>query len=156
MRFAMESRQSWPGEAISETIAEGDFPNKQYSVLAAAYDARNVTVSIGISYGIILNIPAATARHSDRWLHRLPDHRETITKLEGGVMLRLARQSWARGVVTWRWHNVAHQEGRSIPPFHDGRLHLIPSPATSARAARPTRNTTPHGDDPHSHCSRQR
>ncbi len=119
------------GEALGKTIAEGDFPNKQYSVLAAAYRLRvPVTVHIGVGYDIIHEHPncdgAALGQTSYTDFLILA---ETIARLEGGVMLNfgsavMGPEVYLKALAMAR--NVAHQEGRSIRHFTTAVFDLIP------------------------------
>lgn len=119
------------GEALGKHIAENDFPSKQHSVLAAAHRLRvPVTVHIGIGYDIIHEHPncdGATlgqASYTDFLILA-----ETITKLEGGVMLNfgsavMGPEVYLKALAMAR--NVAHQEGRSIRNFTTAVFDLIP------------------------------
>ena len=127
------------GEILGKTIAEGDFPHKQFSVLAAAYRLRvPVTVHIGIGYDIIHEHPncdgAALGQTSYTDFLVLT---ETITKLEGGVMLNfgsavMGPEVYLKALAMAR--NVAHQvgvgegegEGRTIRRFTTAVFDLIP------------------------------
>jgi hypothetical protein len=119
------------GEALGKTIAEGDFPHKQHSVLAAAYRLKvPVTVHIGIGYDIIHEHPncdgAALGQASYTDFLILA---ETVTKLEGGVMLNfgsavMGPEVYLKALAMAR--NVAHQEGRTIRRFTTAVFDLIP------------------------------
>lgn len=119
------------GEALGKFIAEGDFPNKRLSVLAAAYRLRvPVTVHIGIGYDIIHEHPncdgAALGQASYTDFLILA---ETINRLEGGVMLNfgsavMGPEVYLKALAMAR--NVAHQEGRSIRQFTTAVFDLIP------------------------------
>lgn len=119
------------GEALGKHIAEGDFPHKQLSVLAAAYRLRvPVTVHIGIGYDIIHEHPncdgAALGQASYTDFLILT---ETISKLEGGVMLNfgsavMGPEVYLKALAMAR--NVAHQDGRTIRNFTTAVFDLIP------------------------------
>ena len=119
------------GEAVGKAIHEGPFPHKEVSVLAAAYRLRvPVTVHVGIGYDIIHEHPncdgAALGRasYTDFLVFA-----ETITKLEGGVVLNfgsavMGPEVYLKALAMAR--NVAHQEGRTISKFTTGVFDLIP------------------------------
>jgi hypothetical protein len=119
------------GETLGKFIAEGDFPHKQHSVLAAAYRLRvPVTVHIGIGYDIIHEHPncdgAALGQASYTDFLILA---ETVAKLEGGVMLNfgsavMGPEVYLKALAMAR--NVAHQEGRTIRRFTTAVFDLIP------------------------------
>src|SRR5688500_185748 len=77
------------GEAVGRAIAEGDFPHRGISVLAAAYRRRiPVTVHVGIGYDIIHEHPTADgaalgqASYTDFLVFA-----EHVRRLDGGVVL---------------------------------------------------------------------
>jgi hypothetical protein len=119
------------GEAIGRMIAEGDFPHKDISVLAAGYRLRvPVTVHIGIGYDIIHEHPncdgaaLGAASYTDFLVFA-----HTVSQLEGGVMMAfgsavMAPEVYLKALSMAR--NVAHQEGREIRHFTTAVFDLIP------------------------------
>lgn len=119
------------GEAIGRAILQGDFPNKEVSILAAATRLQiPVTVHVGIGYDIIHEHPncdgAALGATSYRDFLTLA---QTITRLEGGVALNfgsavMGPEVYLKALAMAR--NVAHQEGRGIRQFTTAVFDLIP------------------------------
>jgi hypothetical protein len=119
------------GESIGRAIAEGFFPHKHASVLAAAYRLKvPVTVHIGIGYDIIHEHPNADggvlgrASYTDFLIFA-----EHITNLEGGVVLNfgtavMGPEVYLKALAMAR--NVAHQQGRRIAKFTTAVFDLIP------------------------------
>jgi len=119
------------GEAIGRMIAEGDFPHKDISVLAAGYRLRvPVTVHIGIGYDIIHEHPncdgaaLGAASYTDFLVFA-----HTVSQLEAGVMMAfgsavMAPEVYLKALSMAR--NVAHQEGREIRHFTTAVFDLIP------------------------------
>ncbi len=110
------------GEAVGKAIAEGDYPYKEVSILAAGYRLRvPVTVHVGIGYDIIHEHPncdgAALGAASYRDFLILA---ETVSHLQGGVLLNfgtavMGPEVYLKALAMAR--NVAHQEGRKINRF---------------------------------------
>ena len=137
------------GEALGRAILDGPFPHKDVSVLAAGVRLGvPVTVHVGIGYDIIHEHPncdgAALGQTS---YHDFLIFTETVTKLEGGVLLNfgsavMGPEVYLKALSMAR--NVAHQEGRVIRHFTTARLR--PDPARRrhprSRRRRPTRATT--------------
>jgi hypothetical protein len=119
------------GEAIGREIAQGDYPHKQTSVLAAAYRLGvPVTVHVGIGYDILHEHPncdpAALGTASYRDFLTLC---HTVNRLEGGVFLCfgsavMGPEVYLKALAMAR--NVAHQEGREIRRFTTAAFDLIP------------------------------
>jgi hypothetical protein len=119
------------GEAVGRAIAEGDFPHKDVSVLAAAYRRGvPVTVHIGIGYDIIHEHPSADgsalgqASYTDFLIFA-----EHIRKLEGGIVLNfgtavMGPEVYLKALAMAR--NVAHQHGGRIAKFTTAVFDLIP------------------------------
>jgi hypothetical protein len=119
------------GEAVGKAIAEGPFPHKTISLLAAAYRLRvPVTVHVGIGHDIIHEHPncdgaaLGQASYADFLVFA-----QTCTRLEGGVMLNfgsavMGPEVYLKALTMAR--NVAHQEGRRIARFTTGVFDLIP------------------------------
>jgi hypothetical protein len=119
------------GEATGKAIADGPFPHKEISVLAAAYRLRvPVTVHIGIGYDIIHEHPncdgaaLGMASYTDFLVFA-----HTCTRLEGGVMLNfgsavMGPEVYLKALTMAR--NVAHQDGKKIAHFTTAVFDLIP------------------------------
>ena len=119
------------GESIGRAIAEGFFPHKHASVLAAAYRLRiPVTVHIGIGYDIIHEHPNADggvlgrASYTDFLVFA-----EHVKKLEGGIVLNfgtavMGPEVYLKALAMAR--NVAHQKGERIAKFTTAVFDLIP------------------------------
>jgi hypothetical protein len=119
------------GESIGRAIAEGFFPHKHASVLAAAYRLKvPVTVHIGIGYDIIHEHPNADggvlgrASYTDFLVFA-----EHIKKLEGGIVLNfgtavMGPEVYLKALAMAR--NVAHQKGEKIAKFTTAVFDLIP------------------------------
>jgi hypothetical protein len=119
------------GESLGRTIAEGFFPHKHASVLAAAYRLKiPVTVHIGIGYDIIHEHPNADggvlgrASYTDFLIFA-----EHVKKLEGGFVLNfgsavMGPEVYLKALAMAR--NVAHQKGERIAKFTTAAFDLIP------------------------------
>ncbi len=119
------------GEALGRTILEGDFPHKDVSVLAAGVRLGvPVTVHIGIGHDIIHEHPNCDGAALGRTSYRdFLVYTETVTKLEGGVMLNfgsavMGPEVYLKALSMAR--NVARQEGRTIKQFTTGVFDLVP------------------------------
>jgi hypothetical protein len=118
------------GESIGRAVAEGFFPYKHASVLAAAYRLKiPVTVHIGIGYDIIHEHPNADggvlgrASYTDFLVFA-----EHVRNLEGGVVLNfgtavMGPEVYLKALAMAR--NVAHQTGGSIARFTTAAFDLI-------------------------------
>lgn len=119
------------GEALGRAILEGDFPNKQVSILAQALQLGvPVTVHVGVGYDIIHEHP-----NCDGAALGLTSYRDFlifthgVTGLEGGVLLSLGSavmgpEVYLKALAMAR--NVAHQENRVIKRFTTGVFDLLP------------------------------
>lgn len=119
------------GESIGRAIADGFFPHKHASVLAAAYRLRiPVTVHIGIGYDIIHEHPNADggvlgrASYTDFLVFA-----EHVRKLEGGIVLNfgtavMGPEVYLKALAMAR--NVAHQRGEKIARFTTAAFDLVP------------------------------
>jgi hypothetical protein len=118
------------GESIGRAILEGDFPNKNTSVLAAGVRLGvPVTVHVGIGYDIVHEHP-----NCDAAAYGVASYRDflsvcdTVSKLEGGVFLCfgsavMGPEVYLKALSMAR--NVAHQEGRKIANFTTAAFDLI-------------------------------
>lgn len=121
------------GEAVGKAIAEGEFPHKEISLLAAGYRLQiPVTIHVGIGYDILHEHPncdgAATGATSYRDFLRFA---RIVEHLEGGVVLNfgsavMAPEVFLKALSMAR--NVAQQDGRVIQHFTTvvGDLHALP------------------------------
>lgn len=119
------------GECIGRAILDGEFPNREISVLAHAVRLGvPVTVHIGIGYDIIHEHPncdgaaLGAASYRDFLIFA-----QTVTKLEGGVALNfgsavMGPEVYLKALAMAR--NVAHQSERSISKFTTAVFDLIP------------------------------
>ncbi len=119
------------GESIGRAIAEGFFPYKHASVLAAAYRLKiPVTVHIGIGYDIIHEHPNADggvlgrASYTDFLIFA-----EQIRNLEGGIVLNfgtavMGPEVYLKALAMAR--NLAHQQNERIAHFTTAVFDLIP------------------------------
>ncbi len=119
------------GESIGRAIAEGFFPYKHASVLAAAYRLRiPVTVHIGIGYDIIHEHPNADggvlgrASYTDFLVFA-----EHVRNLEGGIVLNfgtavMGPEIYLKALAMAR--NVAHQRNERIARFTTAAFDLVP------------------------------
>ncbi|HZW04651.1 MAG TPA: hypothetical protein VFF68_12035, partial [Anaerolineaceae bacterium] len=110
------------GEALGRTIAEGDFPYKDTSLLAAGYRLRvPITIHICIGQDIIHEHPnvdgaaLGASSYTDFLVFA-----ETIRHLEGGVLLNIGTavmgpEVYLKALSMAR--NVARQEGQTITHF---------------------------------------
>jgi hypothetical protein len=118
------------GEALGRAILDGPFPHKAISILAAGVRLGvPVTVHVGIGYDIIHEHPncdgaaLGQASYQDFLIFT-----ETVTKLEGGVMLNfgsavMGPEVYLKALSMAR--NVARQEGRAINQFTTAVFDLI-------------------------------
>ncbi|MBP8951935.1 MAG: hypothetical protein KBI47_06060 [Armatimonadetes bacterium] len=118
------------GESVGRMIVERDFPHRDVSIFAAAYELGiPVTVHVGIGSDIIHEHPnfdgALTGLSSYRDFLTVTD---TITRLEGGVMLNfgtavMGPEVYLKALSMAR--NVARQEGREIAHFTTAVFDLM-------------------------------
>jgi len=119
------------GEAVGRMISRRAFPHRDVSILAAAYEVGvPVTVHVGIGSDIIHEHPnfdgAKVGEASYRDFLTITD---TITRLEGGVMLNfgtavMGPEVYLKALSMAR--NVARQEGRCIARFTTAVFDLAP------------------------------
>jgi hypothetical protein len=110
------------GEAVGRTIAEGDFPHSEISLLANGYRLQvPVTVHVSVGQDIIHEHPNldGAALGASSFTDFLV-FTETIRHLEGGVLLSIGSavmgpEVYLKALSMAR--NVARQEGKSIAHF---------------------------------------
>jgi hypothetical protein len=128
------------GEALGREIARGDFPHKELSVVAAAWELGiPLTAHVSIGQDIVHQHPnfdgaafgAASYRDFLIYAH-------TLERLEGGVVMNfgsavMAPEVYLKALAMVR--NVAAQEGRSISRFATLVCDLHDLPADFAAEA---------------------
>lgn len=119
------------GEQVGRRILESDFPHRRLSVFAAAYEsAVPVTVHVGIGYDILHEHPncdgaaLGAASYRDFLIFA-----ETVTRLEGGVLLNfgsaiMGPEVYLKALAMAR--NAAHQQGRTIRDIVTGVFDMVP------------------------------
>ncbi len=128
------------GEVLGRAILDGVFPHRDVSVLAAAVRLGvPLTVHVGVGYDIIHEHPncdgaaLGAASYRDFLIFT-----QTVTRLEGGVMLNfgsavMGPEVYLKALSMAR--NVAHQEGRVIKHFTTGVFDLVPLDGDTRRQA---------------------
>ncbi len=118
------------GEALGTAILEGDFPNKEVSVLATGVRLQvPVTVHIGIGQDIIHQHPNCDGAALGELSYRdFLTFAESVTNLEGGVLLNfgsavMGPEVYLKALSMAR--NVARQEDRSIANFTTAVFDLL-------------------------------
>jgi hypothetical protein len=119
------------GENIGRNIAEGGFPHRDLSLLAAAWRLGiPVTVHVGIGYDILHEHPncdgAALGESSYRDFLIFA---RAVERLEGGVLLSfgsaiMAPEVYLKALAMAR--NVACRQGRAIKHFATAVFDLVP------------------------------
>jgi hypothetical protein len=119
------------GEAIGKTILEGDFPNKDISVLAAGVRLGvPVTVHVGIGQDIIHQHPNCDGAAFGETSYRdFLVFTQSVSNLEGGVLLNfgsavMGPEVYLKALSMAR--NAARQEGRTIANFTTAVFDLPP------------------------------
>jgi hypothetical protein len=118
------------GEAVGHMIEEERFPHREVSILAAGYRLRvPVTVHVGIGYDLIHEHPNCDGVALGATSYRdFLIFTQTITKLQGGVLLNLGSavmgpEVYLKALAMAR--NVAKQEGRRINEFTTAVFDLL-------------------------------
>jgi hypothetical protein len=119
------------GEALGHAILAGDFPHQDLSVLAAGVRLGvPVTVHVGIGYDILHEHPNCDgAAFGQTSYQDFLVFAETITRLEGGVLLNfgsavMGPEVYLKALAMAR--NVACQESREIRHFTTAVFDLVP------------------------------
>jgi hypothetical protein len=131
------------GEALGRAILDGPFPHKEISVLAAGVRLGvPVTVHVGIGYDIVHEHPNCDgAALGETSYQDFLIFAETVTRLEGGVLLNfgsavMGPEVYLKALAMAR--NVARQEGRKIRQFTTGVFDLVPLESDTRREAAKT------------------
>lgn len=118
------------GEAVGRTIATGDFPHRDVSLLAAGYALRvPVTVHIGIGYDITHEQPNCDGAAIGEASYRdFLIFAHSVSQLEGGVLLNfgsavMGPEVYLKALSMAR--NVARREGKKINKFTTAVFDLI-------------------------------
>jgi hypothetical protein len=119
------------GEGLGQAIHAGTFPHAEISILAAGVRLGvPVTVHSGIGYDILHEHPNCDGAALGETSYRdFLVFAQTVTRLEGGVMLNfgsavMGPEVYLKALAMAR--NVAHQEGRVIQHFTTAVFDLIP------------------------------
>lgn len=119
------------GEQVGRRILASGYPHRGLSVFAAAYEAGvPATVHVGIGYDILHEHPncdgaaLGSASYRDFLIFA-----ETVTRLEGGVLLNfgsaiMGPEVYLKALAMAR--NVAHQRGQSIRDIVTGVFDMVP------------------------------
>jgi hypothetical protein len=128
------------GESLGRAILDGPFPHKEVSVLAAAVRLGvPVTVHVGVGYDILHEHPNCDGAAIGQTSYQdFLIFAETVTRLEGGVLLNfgsavMGPEVYLKALAMAR--NVAHQEGRVIKHFTTGVFDLVPLKGDTRRQA---------------------
>ena len=146
------------GEALGRAILDGPFPHKDVSVLAAGVRLGvPVTVHVGIGYDILHEHPNCDGAALGQTSYQdFLIFAETVTRLEGGVLLNfgsavMGPEVYLKALSMAR--NVAHQEGRVIRHFTTGVFDLIPLEGDTRQQAPKTIRATTIGRGRRSWCA---
>ena len=119
------------GEYIGRRILESDYPHRDVSILAAAYEVSvPISVHIGVGYDITHEHPNCNGAALGETSYRdFLMYTHAVEHLEGGVMLSfgsaiMGPEVYLKALSMAR--NVAHQEGRRIADFTTAVFDLIP------------------------------
>lgn len=119
------------GENVGRRILESDYPYKDVSILAAAYELSvPVTLHVGIGYDIIHEHPNCDGEALGKASYRdFLIYTHTVERLEGGVMLNfgssiMGPEVYLKALAMAR--NVAHPQGRTICHFTTAVFDLVP------------------------------
>jgi hypothetical protein len=128
------------GEALGRAILDGPFPHKAISVLAAGVRLGvPITVHVGIGYDIVHEHPNCDGAALGQTSYQdFLIFAETVTRLEGGVLLNfgsavMGPEVYLKALSMAR--NVARQEGREIRHFTTGVFDLVPLEGDTRREA---------------------
>ncbi|RPI60746.1 MAG: hypothetical protein EHM48_06725 [Planctomycetaceae bacterium] len=118
------------GEAVGRFVSRSDFPNKDVSIFAAAYECNvPATVHIGIGYDIIHQHPNFNAAAVGEASYRdFLIYAKTIENLDGGVLLCVGSavmgpEVYLKALAMAR--NVAASQGRFITKITSAVFDLL-------------------------------
>ena len=130
VREARDLGVGW-GENAGRRILASDFPNRELSILAAAYRLSiPATVHAGIGYDITHEHPNCDgAAYGDACYRDFLIFTHTMERLEGGCVLSfgsavMGPEVYLKALSMVR--NVAHQHGRKITDFSTAVFDLVP------------------------------
>ena len=119
------------GENVGRRILESDYPHKDVSILAAAYELSiPVTLHVGVGYDIIHEHPNCDGGALGKASYRdFLIYTHAVEQLEGGVMLSfgsaiMGPEVYLKALSMVR--NVAHPQGRAICHFTTAVFDLVP------------------------------
>lgn len=119
------------GESVGRTIANGAFPHKDISLLAAGLRLGvPVTAHVGIGYDIIHEHPNCDGAALGQASYRdFLIYAESVRRLEGGVLLNfgsavMGPEVYLKALTMAR--NVAHQVGKKVATFTTAVFDLMP------------------------------
>ncbi len=119
------------GENAGRRIAESDYPHRDLSVMAAAWQLSvPVTAHVGIGYDILHEHPNCDGAALGAASYRdFLTFARTVERLEGGVLLSfgsaiMAPEVYLKALAMAR--NVARQEGRAIQDFTTAVFDMVP------------------------------
>src|SRR5437879_2229853 len=128
------------GEALGRAILDGPFPHKDVSVLAAGVRLGvPVTVHVGIGYDILHEHPNCDGAALGQTSYQdFLIFAETVTRLEGGVLLNfgsavMGPEVYLNALALAR--NVAHPQGRGIRHFTTAVFDLMALEGDTRREA---------------------
>ncbi len=119
------------GENAGRRLAESDYPHRDLSVMAAAWQLSvPVTAHVGIGYDILHEHPNCDGAALGAASYRdFLTFARTVERLEGGVLLSfgsaiMAPEVYLKALAMAR--NVARQEGRAIQDFTTAVFDMVP------------------------------
>tara|TARA_B100000315_G_C14532159_1_gene566719 strand:- start:200 stop:1177 length:978 start_codon:yes stop_codon:yes gene_type:complete len=121
-RAYKEDKNMGMGNAVGQAIAEGDFPHKKISLLAAGYNLKiPITVHVGIGYDIIHEHPNCDGASTGALSYNdFLKFASVVENLENGVVMNLGSSVMGPEVFLKALsmaRNVAHQKGHVIKHF---------------------------------------
>lgn len=119
------------GENFGRRIAEENFPHRDVSILARAYELGiPATLHVGIGYDITHEHPNCDGAAYGAGSYRdFLIYTKSVESLDGGIMVSLGSaimgpEVYLKALSMAR--NVAHQEGRNIADFMTAVFDLVP------------------------------
>jgi hypothetical protein len=128
------------GESVGKAVAESDFPHKDDSIFAAAWQAGvPATVHVGIGYDIIHEHPNADGAALGEASYRdFLIFAKIVEGLQGGVLLNygtavMGPEVYLKALAMAR--NVANHEGRALSQLTTAVFDLLELPEDLSREA---------------------